>query len=336
MPKNKVSVVIPVFNRADLVSDAIKSAINQSYENIEIIVVDDGSTDLTGMVVQQFSAVRYFWQENRGQGAARNKGILKSTGDFIAFLDSDDLWLPEKISRQVEFLHKNKQFGMVYSDCEYFEISESGNPIKKKVRVNPHQGWISKELFLENFIASCTPLVRREVFEECGVFNESALLRCREDWEMWLRIASRFQIGYMPETLAKYRFHSENSTRSEDLKLVFKSYGEVIKSAINFAPECFSLYTNLAQASRYFKIGKGFATLDEIHSTRRFFRKAILYNPFEPDYFLSFLATITRTIRDSLEKLIPLIKNAKAKPSLKSSYFFKFKPIVQRLMRLFS
>jgi len=147
----KVSVIIPIYNRLQYLPAAIGSVLNQTYQDFEIIVVDDGSTeDVKGKISEYIKQnpskkIKYFYQENKGVSAARNRGIKEATGEYIAFLDSDDIWVPEKLSLQTEYLAKNKTIDVVFGDAvEQHENSNGAEAGQKRAfdLCKPHQGWI--------------------------------------------------------------------------------------------------------------------------------------------------------------------------------------------------
>lgn len=207
-----VSVIIPTFNCAHFLPQTIDSVMSQTFHDLEILVVDDGSTDDTRAVVEACNtSIRYIYQKNQGPSAARNTGIRESRGKYLAFLDSDDLWLPGKLEKQTRVMENLPSTGLVYSDLYYFD-SETGSSLG--TYPNHHlfaSGKILARLFLDNFIQMSTQLVRREVFREVGLFDES-LWSC-EDWDMWLRVSGRFDVGFVDEPLSMHRLHLGNRSK---------------------------------------------------------------------------------------------------------------------------
>jgi len=194
-----VSVLIPTYNRATIITKAIDSALAQTYQSVEIVVVDDGSTDHTREVIAGYGdKIVYVYQENRGIAGARNTGFRHCSGAYIAFLDSDDYWLPEKLSRQMELFRQHPEYGMVACQCA--SIDAQGN-FRKKNRPGA-SGWILEALFYKNFIRTSAAVVTRHCIETVGYFDES--LRECEEYDLWLRIAARFPIGFINEPLAVY------------------------------------------------------------------------------------------------------------------------------------
>jgi GT2 family glycosyltransferase len=188
-PMPKVSVIIPTHNRRELVREAIASVLAQSFADFELIVVDDGSEDETAEVVQEFAGVRYAWQPNRGVSAARNYGVSLSTGELIAFLDSDDVWQPQKLERQVRFFTKHPDAQI----CQTEEIW-----LRNGVRVNPHHKHrkAGGDIFARSLelclVSPSAVMMRRELFECIGGFDEN--LPACEDYDLWLRIAATLPV----------------------------------------------------------------------------------------------------------------------------------------------
>ncbi len=210
MTDNKplVSVVIPTYNRADLLNAAIQSVLAQTFTDYEIIVVDDGSTDHTAQVAAAYGdQVSYIQQKNAGPAAARNKGVEAAQGVFIAFLDSDDLFNPEKLEKQLLRMNQGHSIGLVYS--YYDEISSEGHYIGTKTF--DAVGQVYRELLLECQIATPTVMVRREVLQAAGLSDE--VLWMGEDIETWLRVARLCEIDRVPESLTQVRVHPDNMVR---------------------------------------------------------------------------------------------------------------------------
>jgi len=202
MQGSLVSVVIPVYNGERYVNETLKSVLSQDYEPVEIIVVDDGSTDKTADIVLSHETLHYIYQENQGPSAARNTGIVAAQGEFIAFLDADDMWEPEKLSLQVGYLIRHPDVGFVYAHRRM--ILEEG--------VEPPP-WYTEEdvpgLFAGALVA------RKGVFDNIGVFNPE--YRFGENAE-WLARAKDggISMAVLPETLLISRIHGNNLTHHSD------------------------------------------------------------------------------------------------------------------------
>ena len=207
-----VSVIIPTYNRQQLVQRAIRSVLSQTFSDFEILVVDDGSTDNTAVVIQAFEDPRivYLNQNHSGLPAvARNTGIKHATGDYIAFLDSDDLWLPEKLDLQIAFMTAHSEIGLSFTNIWIFESDpEECWPEPALQPGNTYYGREFNRLYGHYVIYNLTVMIRSEVPDAVGGLNEDPKLKSVEDYEYWLRISHHFPIGYIDKPLAKYNRHA--------------------------------------------------------------------------------------------------------------------------------
>jgi GT2 family glycosyltransferase len=205
----RVSVIVPVFNAELFITETIQSALAQTHPDVEVIVVDDGSTDGTIERLRAFGErVNIYRQPNCGVAAARNRGASAASGEWLAFLDADDIWLPTKVERQLACGRRS----MVYTDR--YNIGARGELPEIQSQVTPmHDGDLFLPLLLEgNFITASSVLLRRDVFAELGGFFEQ--LRGTEDWDLWVRIAAAgHSIDVVREPLVQYRFHSRGISR---------------------------------------------------------------------------------------------------------------------------
>lgn len=197
---SKISVILPVYNRASMLAEALDSVRNQSLPPDEIIVVDDGSIDGSGARAREFPGVRVIPQTRQGVAAARNRGIRSSSCNLIAFLDSDDIWHPTKLEKQKAFMDLNRSY----------PLSHTGEIwIRKGCRVNQSARYAKSggEVFARSvevcFIAASTVMARRELFDEIGEFDES--FPACEDYDFWLRTTCCHEVGYLPESLTTRR-----------------------------------------------------------------------------------------------------------------------------------
>ncbi|HBB67280.1 MAG TPA: hypothetical protein DCZ93_08260 [Elusimicrobia bacterium] len=215
--KPKVSVIMPAFNCGRYIREAMSSVIAQTYKELELIVVDDGSKDNTAEIVSDFIkengqyAVRYIYQGNKGAAAARNAGIVKAAGEYIAFLDCDDVWLPHKLAVQMPLLEKDKSAGLVFGDAVSF-----GEGCTKPITASETFDLAGTDknisrLFAANYIPILTVVARRSCFERSGLFDESVAIV--EDYDLWLRIAKYYRLVYADSLVAKYRVHPGNISR---------------------------------------------------------------------------------------------------------------------------
>ncbi len=193
----KVSVIIPTFNRADLLAQAIDSVLSQSYTDFELIVVDDGSTDATQALLSRYrERIRYLFQENRGVSAARNLGIKVARGRYICLLDSDDLWLRDKLKEQIRLMKGDPKIRVSYTDEVWIR---GGKRVNQGKRHRKYSGWILRKLLPLCLISPSSVMIERGVFEEVGLFDESFPV-C-EDYDLWLRIGSRMPIHLIEKPL---------------------------------------------------------------------------------------------------------------------------------------
>jgi hypothetical protein len=206
----KVSVIIPAYNQADYLPKAIHSILDQTCQDFEILVVDDGSTDATADVANALTdeRVRYIYQENRGLSAARNTGIKHSSGKYLTFLDSDDQFLPEKLEVLVNVLEENPHFG--FAAGQAIPVDEDDIPVGEIFDVPLPDD--SRQLLLGNPLHVGSVMVKRSWQEIVGFFDET--LRSYEDWDMWLRLArAGCPMTYVARPVSLYRFHRHQMTR---------------------------------------------------------------------------------------------------------------------------
>jgi glycosyltransferase involved in cell wall biosynthesis len=207
----KVSVVIPTYNRAHLISETVQNVLAQNFRDYEVIVVDDGSTDNTKDVLRPFgNKIKYIYKKNAGLAAARNTGIEHSTGEYIAFIDDDDLWYPNKLDVQVGILDKNLQLGFVCSQADVIN-AQSG-----EVMYTLKKGWFNKEnfesLYNENFIPVLTVMMRRSCYEKLGGFDENQITG--EDYDYWLRLSKIYPFHFIDMPLAKWRMTPKSMSKN--------------------------------------------------------------------------------------------------------------------------
>ena len=203
----KSSVVVPTYNYGRFIEKAIESALAQTLRPSEVIVVDDGSTDDTEEVVRRFGdAVRYFRQENAGVSAARNRGAAESTGEYIAFLDADDIWEPEKLEKQMAKFAEDPEIGFVHCGMRGFD-SKTGDTTT--FYIEGMEGWVADHLLLWERpvvnVSGSSMMVTREAFDAVNGFDER--LKCGEDWDFCYRTACKYKVGFVPEPLVNYRSH---------------------------------------------------------------------------------------------------------------------------------
>jgi len=207
-----VSVIIHTYNNEKFIAETVASVLNQTYKDYEIIVVDDGSVDGTRDVLMPYmQKIRYHYKENGGIASAKNAGIGLSQAEFVAFLDHDDLWVPDKLQLQMEHFNENPQIGLVYAKYTSFRDG-------KELRTKPekgYSGWIFKELLSKSFIQTSTVVVKRECLDAAGPYDETFSLG--DEYDMFLRIARKFQCGFVDKGLTRYRVHDTNASNNDFL-----------------------------------------------------------------------------------------------------------------------
>jgi glycosyltransferase involved in cell wall biosynthesis len=193
----KVTVIIPTFNRERFIRECVESVLSQTYQDFELIVVDDGSTDGTPDLLQKYDGrLTYIWQENRGPSAARNRGIQLASGEWICFLDSDDLWLPRKLERQMEFFARHPDARVCYTEEIWYRYGRRVNPKKKHRK---YSGWIYQKMLPLCLVSPSSVMLHRSVFDVVGLFDED--LPACEDYDLWLRVGARYPIYLLTEPL---------------------------------------------------------------------------------------------------------------------------------------
>ena len=207
----EISVIIPTYNRCDLLKRAINSVIKQTITPKEIIIVDNGSTDQTyQMVSSLFPEINYFIEKKRGVSAARNKGILESKSKWIAFLDSDDAWKPTKLEKQMEYSVFNQdKYRIIHTDENWYRNKKFLNQLKKHKKSG---GNIFKNSLQLCCISPSSVVLKKQIFDDYGLFDEN--LEVCEDYDMWIRITSKEEVGFLDSPLVlKYGGHSDQLSK---------------------------------------------------------------------------------------------------------------------------
>lgn len=273
----QVSVIVPTYNSAQYISEAIDSVFNQTYEDWEIIVVDDGSTDNTKEVLRKYSSkIGYFYQENKGPSSARNKGIKSAKGKYIAFLDADDMWMPEKLKLQMDVISKEPSIGLV--SCDGYIIDMDGviqKQITKRRYLNKKK--LLDDLLFRNVIGA-TPslLVRKECFHVVGLFDET--LAVGEDRDMWLRICRRYEFRNIGKPLIKVRYRKGSQSY----------YGDIIlQNTLRFLEKVFSdnflrrrwFLKRRAYGYSYLTVAVGYKENEKLRKARKCILRSLYFWP---------------------------------------------------------
>lgn len=281
MKRPKVSVIVTCYNYAKYLEGCLASILNQTYQDFELVIVNDGSTDNTDEVISRFLAndkVRYINQKNTGQAIATNNGIAAAAGELIAFLDADDLWEPTKLEKQVRLFNRDS-IGVVYSRIRFMDAE--GRPLDMQLEgkyYTPRSGRVTDALLFENFIPYSSTLVRKECFDKFGMFNPE--YKNGLDWDLWLRISREYEFDFVDEYLLIYRIghpgqltsNVERSVQCADL--IFDRF---LEENPGIVPDS---VVRKAMAYSYCRRGNQFRKIDRKRSNG-FFLSALAKNPAE-------------------------------------------------------
>lgn len=291
----KVSVIIPYHNGKKFIAEAIESVLSQTYQNFEIIIVDDGPTDNIKAVIEPYtidSKVKLVQHEtNRGIPSARNTGIRHSKGEYIAFLDQDDLWFPKKLEYQVAvFERASTDLGFVFSNMNIIDnegivkICSAVSTIPSNIN-NFSSQEVLKTLFLNgNFISMITVMVRRECITTIGLFDE-IIKGGSDDYDICLRLATKYKIEYLDVPLAAHRIHSANYSNTERF---FKDNLLIMDKILAQVPFLGPLRKKKL-AMLYYGLGRYYQQNEDFHQARRALWKAIKYRPLQIKSVLALL-----------------------------------------------
>jgi len=283
-----VSIIVPTYNRGYMVGRAIQSILNQTYEDFEILIVDDTSTDNTSEIVQSISSKKIAYirhERNKGPAATRNTGIMAAKGEYIAFLDSDDEWLPEKLEKQMKaFRNASPQVGIVYTGL----IQVEGN---NKTYIPPpytanREGNIHYSLFVDPLIVyPSTAVIRRECLSKVGMFDEC--FHISEDRELWIRISKYYDIKLIDEPLVIHNFMPDHLTATKPasctrgLEMILEKHFEDIRK------------DRRTLARFYVNLGASLCSEGKLSEGRGYFFKAAIANPLDIVSMLAYLASLT-------------------------------------------
>ena len=274
----KVSVVIPAYNSVKFLPDALESALQQTFKDIEVIIINDGSSDNTQQWVLKHNDPRItlISQQNLGKSAARNRGISHSKGEYIAFLDADDIWEPTKLEKQVNCLDAHPDVGLVYTWTALAD--ETGLPTGR-ITASHSAGRVWKSLILKNILGcGSTPTIRRQCFDTVGLFSPD--LPLAQDWDMWLRIAAYYDFAVIKQPLVRYRKHSGNT--SIKWPLMQKCSCLVLERAFQSAPADYLDSYDRAYTSLYLYLGWLAIRKQSVRQAFIFWRKS---QETTPDWF---------------------------------------------------
>jgi glycosyltransferase involved in cell wall biosynthesis len=276
-----VSVIIPVYNCEKYITEAVESVLGQSYDDIEIIVVDDGSTDNTLSTLEPYRGrpnLRIVRQANAGPSRARNQGIKHSQGKYCAFLDADDVMMPERLRVQVDAMEEQKDVALVYCDLMTFDKEGIIHRTKKEF-TKPYAGNVLDKLLIENFITTSTVMVRKSCFDEVPLFDEG--ISHSEDYKMWLNIAERFKLGYVDLPLVKYRYHADSL--SCDRVVIGQSSHRVVQEFWDqheYYRMDHKILHRISMANQLTRLGNAYLHLREYREAFNYIVRAFIFYPF--------------------------------------------------------
>jgi glycosyltransferase involved in cell wall biosynthesis len=264
----KISIIIPTHDRAEFLRLAITSVLNQTFQDFEILIIDDASKDHTQEVITDFNDTRIrviYNQVSKGAAGSRNIGIMNSNSEYVAFLDDDDEWLPEKLKLQTCLLDNSpSEVGGVCTGC--FTVEKvSGRVLSID---NPE----INSLYKGNFITTSSVLLKRECFEQCGLFDEN--MPTSSDYDMWIRISKKFSFKIIKDALLKYYIHEDRLTfnyekKIRGLEILSEKHNDFLKNG-------YKEYSRL-----YLDLGVCYCFKGEVQKGRKAFSKSIIMNPFE-------------------------------------------------------
>jgi glycosyltransferase involved in cell wall biosynthesis len=301
----KVSVIMPVLNGERFIDEAIQSIVDQTYKNVEVVIVDDGSTDRTYRRIQKFQTqVKICYVRHsvpHGIAPSMNDGVRHATGDLIAFLDHDDAWLPEFLETQTRYLEEHADVAMVH--CDFQTMDVEGKIIEQSVatcrgRQRP-SGYVFPQLFTDSFIVGNSVLIRRECFMRLGLFDES--LRWG-DYLMWLRIARHYKIDYVSRVLTKYRQHPTQSTRNmvadppTDPPAAMKAIERVLELYPEIRKELGERAIRRRLSSFYFDRAYLWYCSNETAAARLCMQRALRLWPTNPRYLMLYSASLLGSV----------------------------------------
>lgn len=288
MDDSKVSVVVPAYNNADYTVETVESVLGQTYKNREIIVVDDGSTDDTREALEKFGdEIRYIYKENGGACSARNLGIGLSTSEYVACLDCDDLWLPEKLEYSVAVLEQDPDLALSFSSCY---LIDGVGEITGLVECKAGSPRTYKELLYNNYITAATVVMRRSCIERVGLFDEQIFIPA--DWDLWLRLTRHYSIGYIDRPLSKYRLASAYSQRN--LKQFLDEAMYVLDKNIANSPELLSKERDDIYDRLFLVYSKVVLDTGQAAEARRVLVRVMRRNPYQLRGYLLYLLTYLR------------------------------------------
>ena len=298
----RISVVIPTFNCARYLRRTIDSALCQTYTDCEIVVVDDGSTDETKEIVHSYrQPIRYLYQSNAGASAARNLALEHASGEFIAYLDADDMWHPQKLERQVAFLDTHKECGLVHSEVNVIDEEDkiTYERFNAETQRPVPEGYCLHDLLRRSHIQTLTVVERRKCFDRVGLFDRR--LRIAQDYLHWIMVSVEgMAVGYLPEPLGQYRWRQGSLMASQ--KRLFEDYVMICKILLeekSLARRCGQDSADIVY-DRLYSVQRELAYLERIEgeckSARQRIGSLIKQRPFRAELYLDLLKALCTSV----------------------------------------
>lgn len=268
----KVSVLIPAYNAQDFIQRAINSVLTQTFKDLEVVVIDDGSKDLTAETVlamqRQDRRIRYYYQENNGLSNTRNRLVELARGEFAAFLDHDDEWLPQKLEKQLKIFEKDKNIGLVFSDIY---IKNNGRIVASSFKTRrPFRGYIFyRYLFSDNFVPLITAIIPKKILLKFMPFNPK--YETSEEFDVFLNIAHEYKFDYINEPLAIYHLHGNNTAILKWHRLIEEEL-DILNAWLEKKPQIRKIYKrqlNKRLAQLYCKEGRYFLSKKNMPDARK-------------------------------------------------------------------
>lgn len=284
-----ISVVITTYNYGDYLKTCLDSVLQQTHTNLEVIVINDGSTDHTDQVIAPYLTnplIKYVRQVNAGQAIAKNNGIRQASGDYLAFLDADDYWMPQKLNRQLGLFAVDRQVGVVFSKSVW--VDQLGNTIPVNSS-RPHAGWVTNHLIVDNFVVFSSALVRRECFTKLGAFDEG--LEMGIDWDLWLRFSLHYKFAFVDEQLTAYRVgHPNQMSKKQERRQEQSDF--ILNRFLREHPGVISPKSlRKAQAYTYRNRGEYFLKIDKKKSVN-YHLKSLAISPIQPRVYLRIIKAL--------------------------------------------
>lgn len=299
-----ITIITPAYNAAATIADTIHSVQEQTYSHWEWIIVDDGSTDSTATIIQQFNdpRIQLLSSLHTGlPGKGRNMALARARGDYIAFIDADDLWLPDKLALQVDYLTTHPSVGLVFSTYYEWHSNDPGlGRLVPNIRGLPNPGMLVRELCTRFFIGTSSVMVRRSLLDTWGGFDET--LDVAEDYELWLRLAPHTLYGFLERPLMRHRLHTHNLTRSPVYTI--ECWMTARHKALRHHPDMAEVLAPLRlrlPAQSLMELGRAWLLEGDQAKGRRLLAQAVRVWPFAPRIWLWFGLSFVRP--DVLVKL---------------------------------